>query len=239
MRSDWLVPSSNIRDRLDVKSCLPRKKDIFEKWESQGYDVLTLDDIVYPVDSSNNPDDVVNPKDDIERIYTLLKVTYDGIPTIGESRLGKEISYSSLMKIREGDIVISNIAAVHGSISVITKDLTNLLVSSEFTILRIKNKRFDPLFLWGFLRSTEVRARLLSDATGISRHRVKWGLLKKIPVPLSPELQLEVSNKYSEFFEKSKKAMEAEMEGRRLLSTALNTDNEWATRRLKAAKPPR
>ena len=93
---------------------------------------------------------------------------------------------------------------------------------SEFTILRIKNKRFDPLFLWGFLRSTGVRARLLSDATGISRHRVKWDLLKKIPVPLSPELQLEVSKKYSEFFEKSKKAMEAEMEGRRLVSQQLS-----------------
>ncbi|MGB9372058.1 MAG: hypothetical protein WCB79_09045, partial [Halobacteriota archaeon] len=170
---------------------------------------------------------------------SLLQVTYSGIPLEGESRLGKELSYANLMKIEEGDLVISRIAACYGSVALITKNLTHLLVSSEFIILRIRDKRYDPWFLWGFLRSSEVRARLLSEATGLNRHRIQWEDIKTIPVPLIADLQKLVSNKYQEFFEARKRAEENKEAADALLNTRLHTDNEWAVRRLKVAKPPR
>jgi len=49
--------------------------------------------------------------------------------------------------------------------------------------MRLKDKRFHPWFLWGFLRSSEVRARLLSQSTGMNRHRIDWDLLRNLPVP--------------------------------------------------------
>ena len=238
-KGTWLVPSSQILDRLDVKFCLPREGDIVEEWRSTGYEVIPLMKVVDPITIDNNPEGVVSPKKDPEKTYTFLKVTYAGIPLRGESRLGKELSYSKVMRVQSGDIAISNIAAALGATGIITDDLTDVLVSSEFTILRMKDDRFDPMFLWGFLRSAEVRARLLSKSSGLSRHRVGWEELKEVPVPMLPDLQNKIAQQYREFLEAEIRANKAEVTGNHLLNDALGTDNEWAKKRLKVAKPPR
>ena len=238
-KGTWRVPSSQILDRLDVKFCLPREGDIVEEWRSTGYEVIPLMKVVDPITIDNNPEGVVSPKKDPEKTYTFLKVTYAGIPLRGESRLGKELSYSKVMRVQSGDIAISNIAAALGATGIITDDLTDVLVSSEFTILRMKDDRFDPMFLWGFLRSAEVRARLLSKSSGLSRHRVGWEELKEVPVPMLPDLQNKIAQQYREFLEAEIRANKAEVTGNHLLNDALGTDNEWAKKRLKVAKPPR
>ena len=110
----------------------------------------------------------------------------------------------------------------------------------EFAKLRVNDQRFDPWFLWGYLRSAEVRARLLSKATGISRHRVSWDFLKQLPVPLVDRaLQSKVSTQYQKALLSLREAEHIRQIADASLSEHLDLDNEWALQRLRAAKPPK
>lgn len=236
-RGPWLVPSARIDDRLDVKNCLPRSdsENVANEWVASGYEVVSLGEIVEEIRTST-----LSPRDFPDEEFTFLRVRYDGMAEEGETRLGREITYREVQRATDGDIVVSNIAMAHGASCVFPSDLSHTLLSSEFTIMRITDTRFSPWYLWAFLRSPEVRARILSEATGISRHRVSWEFLKNIPIPLlSPEMQNLITTRYSA-------AESAVREAERLRSAAdaelygnLNLENEWALRRLRAAKPPK
>lgn len=127
-----------------------------------------------------------------------------------------------------------------GAVCVLPKDLEQTLASSEFTIMRVKDDNFHPWFLWGYLRSAEVRARLLSKATGISRHRVSWDFLKELPVPLvDSNLQKMVSEHYKAAVAGVREAERARQIADASLNKRLDLDNDWALRRLRAAKPPK
>ena len=165
---------------------------------------------------------------------------YDGIAEDGEVALGDELTYLEVWRAQADDLVASNIALALGSVCVMPPDLVHCLASTEFTIMRLKDKRFDPWFMWGFLRSSEVKARLLSQSTGLARHRVGWDVLKDIPVPLvENEVQKRLGKRLKDsvesvrLSEKTRKATVNEMSG------LLDLDNEWAVRRLRAAKPPK
>jgi type I restriction enzyme M protein len=236
-KGPWRVPAAAINDRLDVKFCLPRKDDenVATEWERAGYEVLPLGSIVQPV-----TDALLRPKDSPNEEFTFLRVQYDGIAREGEKRLGREITYNEVQRGQEGDIVVSNVNMAHGAVGVLPKDLVHTLASTEFTIMRVKDARFNSWFLWGFLRSPEVRARLLSQATGLGRHRVEWEFLRDIPVPLIDSKEQEhIGGQYQE-------AVQAVWEAEALRGTTdgdlfgkLNLDNAWAVRRLQAAKPPK
>jgi type I restriction enzyme M protein len=233
-RGGWLVPASRLHDRLDVKSCLPRGHDIADDWKAKGLEVVPLAKIVMPVE---NP---VSTRADPTKRFTFLKITYAGIPDEGETRSGKEITYESLTKVEEGCLAVSNIAVAFGSTCVIPKELAHAYISSEFTMMRLTDSRFDPYFLWGYLRSPEVRARLLSNSTGISRHRAGWEFLQDIPVPLLDETeQKRLSKLFRDGIEGSKVALRKEKEASEIINAELDLANEWATRRLKTAKPPK
>lgn len=234
-KGEWLISASRITDRLDAKYCIPRKNDVADEWEKNGYSVLKLEDIVDPVDGP-----YVKPKNEPDNIVTLLQITYEGIPQKGESRLGKEITYNELMKIQENDLAISNIAASLGSTAVIDKEHENLLTTPEFTVLRIKDKRFKPYYLWGIMRSPEIKARILSHATGISRQRVKWDFLQKLPIPLLlPDIQADVAETYLKSVESLKAYEKLKKRASEVLNEKLDLENEWAKQRLIRAKPPK
>lgn len=234
-KGPWLVSGRLLRDRLDVKSCLPRTNDISETWRANGLEVVPLSAIVDPV--TDNP---LNPNDSPESLHTLLRVRYDGIAEEGEVALGKELTYRELWPPRASDIVASNIALALGSVCVMPPDLVHCLTSSEFTIMRLKDARFDAWFIWGFLRSSEVRARLLSQSTGLARHRVGWEILQDIPVPLvDPETQQRLGKRFRESVEAARLAEKTRVATSKEMSGLLDLDNEWAVHRLRAAKPPK
>lgn len=234
-KGPYLVPSAAISDRLDVKSCLPRLDDVSVKWSSEGFELVPLGDIVDHITGEDfNPNDAANTG------FTFLRVRYDGLPEEGETRLGGEITYKNVQRPAENDVVVSNIELVHGAVCVLPKDLEHTIVSSEYTVLRVTDKRFQPWFLWGYLRSLEVRARMLSIATGISRHRIEWDFLKELPVPLvNPAFQKRVSKQYKEAVISLREAERERREADRSLSDLLDLENEWAVERLRAAKPPK
>jgi type I restriction enzyme M protein len=234
-KGPWLVPAELITGRLDVKACLPRLRDITDDWTKNKLEVVNLGSIVDPITEGG-----LNPQDKPEQVFTMLRVRYDGIPEEGEKALGKEITYKNVLRPQKNDVVAGNINMVQGSVAVIPDDLTHTIASSEFTIMRLKDRRFNAWFLWAFLRSAEVRARLLSNSTGLGRHRIDWGLLSILPVPV---LDKNTQRRFGEQLRKTiERAREAEKERESAIdevSTLLNLDNEWAVNRLKAAKPPK
>lgn len=234
-KGPWLVPAARIADRLDVKWCLPRQSDIADGWRNTGTTVLSLEDVVDHIE-----DGAFNPKQTPDKVFTLLRVRYDGIPEEGDTALGRELTYDRVQCPSDGDLVVSNIAAHLGSCAVIPADLQHTVLSSEFTIMRVKDDRFQPWFIWAYLRSAEVRARLLSSATGISRHRIGWGVLKDIPIPLVDSIVQEaLAEQFRESMEAVRRAEKSRAQAAERLNSLLDLDNEWAEQRLKAAKPPK
>ena len=189
----------------------------------------------------NLVDPVWNPVQlDPKASYSFLQVSYAGYAEEGETRLGSEVSYKHISTAQAGDIIISNISAVYRAICVLPKWGEKLLLSSEFTILRIKDKnKLDPDYLWSVLRSSAVIAEWLSGATGVGRRRVDWDRLQHQRIPLlgSPE-QKEVGKLFrrAEAF----KARILQLEASALGALApLELEGQLATDRLARAKPPK
>jgi len=231
-RGPWLVPPERLSDRLDAKFLLPWSVDtLHATWTGAGADTVELETLVDVVDEPV----VIEP----EVRYTFLRVSYDGRAEIGDSALGHEISYKHVARSTPGDIVVSNINAVNKAICVIPDDLGGLLISNEYTVLRLrKGVDAEPLYLWSVLRSTAVVAEWISAASGVGRHRVDWESLRHQRVPLlPPDEQRMIGDLYRD-------AMRHEAESRRIRQQAyaalsrLDLDSAAALERLSRAKPP-
>jgi len=229
----WLVPADRLGDRLDAKHLLPWSVSELEStWQAAGATSAALEDLV----------DVVDEPVEIEPgiRYTFLRVSYEGQAEIGDSALGHEISYNRVGRSTPGDIVVSNINAVNKAICVIPDDLSGLLISNEYTVLRLRpGVDADPLYLWSVLRSTAVIAEWISDSSGVGRHRVDWESLRSQRVPLlPPPEQRSIGAMYRE-------ALRSEAVARQIRATAqaalrpLDLDGVAAQERLARAKPPK
>lgn len=232
-KGSWLVPADRLSDRLDAKFLRPwRASELEAKWKLAGAKPELLEKLVFPAW------DPINLVDDQE--YSFLRITYKGRAEPGDKRLGREVGYKEVSTAKPGDIVVSNINAVNRAICVIPPEAEDLLISKEFTILRpLDAEQVDTTYLWAVLRSAAVVAEWLSGATGVGRHRVDWGLLKRQKVPLLPfEEQAAIGGLY-------RKAVQHEASIRRLRSEALGAlaslelEGELAKDRLERAKPPK
>jgi len=232
-RGPWFVPPERLTGRLDAKFLQPWSAAQLEpKWQAAGADSDVLENLVEPVGDTITLD----PK----TRYTFLRISYEGRAEPGEQALGREVSYSRIGRAKVGDIVVSNISAVYKAICVIPEGLGDLLVSNEFTVLRIKpGVQADPLYLWSILRSSAVIAEWMSGSSGIGRHRVDWALLRKQRIPLFPfTRQKEIGDLY-------RAAQQHEVETAQETAAAiqalseLDLEGETARDRLERAKPPR
>jgi type I restriction enzyme M protein len=232
-KGSWLVPAERLTGRLDAKFLRPwRAADLMPRWSKIGADSDTLYTLVDPVWHHVTLD----PKKE----YRFLQITYAGHAQVGETRLGKEVSYSRVSTARAGDIVVSNISAVYRAICVLPPWAEDLLISSEFTILRIKDtKKLDPDYLWSVLRSSAVIAEWLSGATGVGRHRVDWDHLQHQRVPLlSIKKQRAVGDLYRQARAYESEIAELEKRASNALAP-LELEGSLATDRLARAKPPK
>ena len=226
----YTVPPDRAKDRLDVKHCL-----IEQGWRH----------------ANNNPplSDFAEPKafvgDDLiecefhEEPERLLTVKYDG--TAAPDRLilpRTETEYSKLFRVREGDLVISNIAATYGSVALVPPHLDGLVVSKEYTVLKAK-PGCNAKVIWAVLRSPEIRAEMLLRATGANRTRIQWPDIQEIAFPYPNETTAAVFMKHIEQAEAARaKAMEEADAAKKLLNDALSLDNDAAHLILDAFKPP-
>ena len=229
----WLVPAEKLTGRLDAKSLRPwRAAELATTWKKAGATSELLSNLVDPAWEPVT----LEPN----REYSFLKVTYTGRAERGGKSLGKEVVYSEMSMAKAGDIVVSNISAVYRAICVLPAGAEDLLVSTEFTILRPKKKsKVDANYLWAVLRSAAVVAEWLSGATGVGRHRVGWELLANQRIPLLSLPEQKTIGSYYRKAEEHEEKIEALRAAAFAALAPLELEGETAVNQLARAKPPK
>ena len=233
--NEYAVPAGRVADRLDVKNCLVSPGRRVADWENAGFDVVSLADIVKPRDYS---DDEIIKKDHPEAVRVMV-VRYEGIAEAGDEIFPADGSYASLYPVRAGDVVISNIAASHGSIAVVPDELDGSVVSSEYTVLEPLPGR-EATAIQLILRSPEVRSDILLSASGANRTRTRWSLIKGLKVPYPGTNLLAKVRQHTEAAEEAKRTaiLERDRASSTLEEELLLRSNDAETV-LAAFKPPK
>ncbi|MDR1470807.1 MAG: N-6 DNA methylase [Spirochaetaceae bacterium] len=231
---EWLVSADKLKDRLDVKHCLPLFGRFVSKWEKDGAEVFPLYELCSP------RDEIIEPvKDFPDEEFRIMTITYTGRCKTDETRLGKEINFKKMKVVRTGDIVFSDLNAFHGAIGYITEEFDGALASGSYTVLKCYNDG-DSLYLWSILRTTEIRADFLSSAIGMGRQTINWEYIKKVSIPFLPKPERkEIVKKILEAWEledKAKKSLEAIND---LLNTHFDVESDQSKQRFISTKPPR
>ena len=229
----WAVSAPRITDRMDVKSCLPQRMNTFE--EKSDTKLLKMSDLVSIAALSD--EDILETKDS-DTIINYLRIRYDGFAERGEEILASQCKYAELYYVHTGQIVISNIGATYGSIGIVPEELDGCVVTSEYTILETK-EGVDKLLVWLLLRSPESRAKLLLQATGISRTRIRPGHILSLVLPEPPkDAMMDVLRNLQDAEEKEKEAEACRQKAQQTFESKTGLNTEEARAFLQAFKPP-
>lgn len=229
----WLVPPEKLKDRLDVKYCVPLQGRFTKKWVDEGFDVLPL----YKV--CDLRDEIILPKQHLNEKFRILTITYEGRCKTEEMRCGKEINFAKMKIVRKGDLVFSEYNAFHGAIGYITDEFDGALASGSYTIVRCFND-YDSLYLWAILRTVEIRSDILTSAIGMGRQTVDWQDIKDVFVPFcSIEKRKEISRDILDAWEKERNA-NILLEGvTKSLNEKFGVESDESKKRFDAMKPPK
>ena len=231
----FMVHASRIEDRLDVKNCLMPPGRQETAWAEQGHSIYPLHEMLEERDYTD--DDLVTR--DSEDPVTVMVVRYEGIAEAGEEMNPADNSYAKLYPVHAGDIVISNIAASHGSIAVVPEDLDGCVVSSEYTVL-IAGEGFDPIVLQLILRSPEIRSDILLSSSGANRTRTRWDLIQDLRAPYpTPEVVSSIRQMAERTEEAKREAAQLLRDSRTLIQSQLQLETDDANMVLTAFKPPK
>jgi type I restriction-modification system DNA methylase subunit len=131
----------------------------------------------------------------------------------------QDVSYSpnQLWIVREGDLVVSGIDVVHGSLAVAGLDVDGMVMSSEMYPYRVKDPRkCSAVYLQLLLRSTGARQLLEGMTTGTSnRTRLESAeQLLNLPIPPLPSIdeQHETERTFSLSVDATRTATETRLE---------------------------
>nr|WP_246679798.1 N-6 DNA methylase [Mesorhizobium sp. B2-3-5] len=116
-----------------------------------------------------------------------------------------------LRVVKTGDILVSGIDAVRGSIGVVGEDCDGLVVSKEFFIFRIKAEKqcsVDAEYLVRILRSPKMRAILEGTITGVSNRTRMESPSELLKIPIAPLPSLEEQQKISQKVQEAFKAQD-------------------------------
>lgn len=252
--ASFIIAAEDLKDRLDVKSYEPTGR-MLEHWKKAGYVIKTISQLMEPIRedrvgaTESADDDAHNENSAVQAInseegenrdkVTYLVVGYDGFARAGdEIRLSEQKSVPNLIRVHTGDIVMSNINAVHGSICVVPEHLDKMVVTTEFTIFR-PQPGVDPRVVWALLRSPEIRSEFLVTARGAGRTRVKWDTIKDIMVPVPPDnLAKTIVEDLVEAENGLRAAERLRKEAQEKIESQLSLATERAEATLQAFRPP-
>ncbi|WP_196588386.1 N-6 DNA methylase [Aliivibrio fischeri] len=249
---DYIVNPSRITERLDVKSCMMIPGFSTDEWNKKGFNTQKLDDLLTlrqfdeldTVNTSSDFETILDQNNWISSIdgrpsVTYLRVTYTGFCESGERIFIDQTQYPRLFRVRTGDIVVSNIAASHGSICIIPPEFDNYVVTNEYTVMKPK-EGIDPKVLWMLMRSPEARADMLFLATGISRSRVTWDVIKNVTIPFPNGLDSkELASYIYEAEELEIKALKLREQAKKSLYSKYALSSGYTLGLLEAFKPPK
>jgi type I restriction enzyme M protein len=231
----FTVDAARIEDRLDVKNCLMSPGRQEAVWAAQGHSIFPLHEMLEERQFTEN--DVVTR--DSEDPVTVMVVRYEGIAEAGDELNPADGSYAKLYPVHAGDIVISNIAASHGSIAVVPDELNGCVVSSEYTVLTAR-PGFDPVVLQLILRSPELRSDILLSSSGANRTRTRWDLIRDLHAPYPSPKIVETIRQMAEQSEEAKRqSARLLQEARMSIQSHLQLETDDANMVLTAFKPPK
>lgn len=235
----WTVSASAIADRFDVKACLPEAEARVPDWESAGFTIRPLGDLLELAVNDETRADREIDTSSTEDLVTYLRVRYDGFCEAGDEVSTGDIAKQTLTRVHAGDFVFSHINAIHGAVAVVPEEFDGLVVTSEYTVCR-PSADLSASVVWALVRSPEARAEMLLLATGIGRTRVRWEELRRLRLPVPGQ---DVRDRIDDAV---KRANEAEDAMRRLRAEASRTasvemllDSERSRSIIAAFKPPR
>jgi len=140
--------------------------------------------------------DIVDIEDN--KTYKLVKVKlYGGGAELREERLGADIKTKKMYRAREGDLIVSKIDARNGAIAIIPPYLDGAIVTSDFPLFIINNKKANPQFLHYFFKYNDVGNELETSSKGTTnRRRVSNDTILSLEIPLpSISIQNDVAKK--------------------------------------------
>jgi type I restriction enzyme M protein len=233
---EHIIPAASLGKRLDAKSYEPTGR-MLAQWATDGVQTELLKDMIEPVEPEDE-DRVGSSADDDE--VTYLVVGYDGFAREGETiRLSEQKTTPNLVRVHTGQIVVSHINAVNGSICVVPEDLDGMAITTEFTTFRAKGS-YDPRVIWAVLRSPEIRSEFLVRASGAGRTRVQWSTIKDIRVPIpKPSVAKTVVDELLRAEEGLREASRLRREAQERIESGLSLATDRAVATLEAFKPPR
>ncbi len=235
-KGDWYVEADKLTNRLDVKSCINTQGRYTEKWEKDGYKVFSIEKICNPIDENLQ---TIKPENVPNQEFKILTIGYDGKCRSDEIRLGKYINYRKMTVCKEGDLVFSNYNAFHGAVGYITKDFDGCLASGSYTVVKCPDTLMS-IYLWSILRTTEIRADLLSSAVGMGRQTIGWNDIKKIKVPILGNRDMEMLvESITDAWNKEKEISKIYCDLKKTLHDNFNVESESSKLRFQQNKPPK
>ena len=166
----WLAHSSH---RFDPKYFLFKQEE--RSIAPEGWTTLPLREVM------RHREERVTPETEPDKEVTVLTISQTGDVRLRESGKGRNppswqgMYFADMptkwFRVRAGDVVFSGIDLWKGCISVVTEAFGDALVSGEFPVYEITDKRLDPAFLSTLLRSRYYRRAFRAITTGHSNRR--------------------------------------------------------------------
>jgi type I restriction enzyme M protein len=232
----WYVEPNKLTKRLDVKSCINLQGRYISTWEAKGYKISSIGELCKEIDKNTQ---IIKPKDFAEESFRILTIGYNGRCRAEETRLGKHINYSTMIVLKEGDLVFSEYNAFNGAIGYITQEFEECLASGSYTVVRCDDKNIS-LYLWSILRTTEIKADLLTSAVGMGRQTIDWDNIKQVKLPLLSNDEINVVAKnILEAWDKEKQINQIYKNVQQTLHQSFSVESEESKIRFLQTKPPK
>ncbi|RKX23128.1 MAG: hypothetical protein DRP45_10845 [Candidatus Zixiibacteriota bacterium] len=177
----YLVPITEVGDRLDAKFYLPENRQVIAKFRSNAkHRLVRLSEI------GSFHSEKVNPHNTPEAEFDLIETgcVDPKTLTISPKRIkGHESNYTSLRRVRSGDILISRRRPYRGAIVVVPPGLDGALAISEFSVLRLW-EGYDPNYVVEILRSPQFVRLMTIYTTGEMSGRIAEKDLRRLQIPV-------------------------------------------------------
>ena len=177
----YLVPISEIQDRIDAKFYIPEHRRIVALFQNNPrHRLVKLSEIGTFYTERVNPR--LNPDGEIDLIETscLDPETL----TISPKRIkGRDSNYTSLKRLQGGDILISRRRAYRGAIVIVPPELDGALAIPEFSVLRL-HEGYDRDCVVELLRSSQFLQLMTIYSTGEMSGRIAEKDLRNLQIPL-------------------------------------------------------
>lgn len=120
--------------------------------------------------------------DVVIRYIDISSVNSDGKIESMQDFAFKDAPSRARRKVKPGDVIVSTVRTYLAAIAFIEEDSTNLIASTGFAVLRVKDGNMSPRFMFYALRSTYFLDQVSRDSVGVSYPSITSEDLGNLPV---------------------------------------------------------